>query len=282
MRVRTLRWRYMYHNAAKISGEVRMVPDALANLGSIDAWAVSRSSFLWTSLKLPMAAMTVNAWNRKKGGPRSALPAERPFTGKFPAGAFVLPFELPALPEDTLVKHPDGTQRKNMARVPLPRATYCMSKPSVYWGIVKYIARINVARGGLDDEFGMPFQYVSLCRPLPRAKMPFPYIPTREDWPFAREVVGGWMLTLFGGRGRLGDELVEVEGILGIQDRAIYTAWKTLEFALLLWSANPRALEALGLPGAVKVEFVEADVISANALAPRAASRRDRYTCTLA
>jgi hypothetical protein len=79
------------------------------------------------------------------------------------------------------------------------------------------MAGVNVVRKGLgaiDDEFDMEFQYFPLCKPLPRVKTPFPYLPTREDWPFRRETLGGWTLTPFGGRGRLGDELVEVEGIV--------------------------------------------------------------------
>ncbi|KAF7325354.1 hypothetical protein MVEN_02630400 [Mycena venus] len=255
----------MYHNAAIITGEVRVVLDAPANLRSIDVWVVISSDSAADSFKPPIRSMTVNVWNRKKGDPRSTAPDERPFTGKFPAGSFVFPFEFPALEEDTLVKHPDNTQRKNMARVPFP-PTYFVSKPSGFWGTMKYIAGVN---------------YMPLCKPLPRVKTPFPYIPTREDWPLDREVLGGWILSPFGGRGRLGEEMVEIEGILGIQEPAVYTAGQILEFSLLLWSANPRALEALGQPGAVEVGLYKADVFSANALDPRSASRRDRYTSQL-
>jgi hypothetical protein len=84
-------------------------------------------------------------------------------------------------------------------------------------GNVKYHVGVNVTREGLgsiDEEFGMDVQYLPVARPLPRVQMPFPYLPTREDWPFAREVVGGWTLTPFGGRGRLGEETVELEGIV--------------------------------------------------------------------
>jgi hypothetical protein len=62
----------------------------------------------------------------------------------------------------------------------------------------------------------MTVQYLPLSRATPRLKTPFPYIPTREDWPLRREIVGGWTLTPFGGRGRLGDELVELEGIVSL------------------------------------------------------------------
>ncbi|KAJ6470438.1 hypothetical protein C8R45DRAFT_423954 [Mycena sanguinolenta] len=101
----------LYHNAAKISGEVRMVIDAPANLGSIDVWVVISSEKTADVFKLPMATLTVNVWNRKKGDPRSATSSE-PFKGNFPVGTFVFPFELPALPGDTLVKRPIETHGK--------------------------------------------------------------------------------------------------------------------------------------------------------------------------
>ncbi|KAF7351810.1 hypothetical protein MVEN_01142000 [Mycena venus] len=274
----------MYHNAGKVTGEVRVVLDEPTNLGSIDVWVVIASDSAADDFKPPIAALTVNVWNRKKGDPRSTTPDGHLFAGDFPAGRFVFPFEFPALPEDTLVKHPDNTQRKNHARVPLP-PSYHVSMVSGFWGIVKYIAGVNIMREGLgaiDDEFDMEFQYLPLCKSLPRIKAPFPHILAREDWPFHREVVGGWTLTPFGGRGHLGDELVEVEGILGIQEPAVYTAGQTLEFSLLLWSTNPRALEALGQPGAVEVGLYKADIFSENVLDPRTASRQDRYTTKLA
>ncbi|KAJ7766288.1 hypothetical protein B0H14DRAFT_3510078 [Mycena olivaceomarginata] len=281
----------VYHNAAVINGEVRVALDAPANLGSIDVWIIisSDSAAEDFMLKLPFAAMKVNVWNRKKGDPRSTSSAsEHPFLGKFPAGTFVFPFEFPALPEDTLVKHPDHTQRKNLARVPLPPSYYVRSaniNPFGSWGVVNYVAGVNVTREGLgaiDDEFDTEFQYTPLYKPVAYTKSPFPCLPMREDWPFARETLGGWTLTPFGGRGRLGEELVEVEGILGIQNPAVYTAGQTLEFSLVLWSGNLRAREALGEPGAVEVGLYRADVFAANALDPRADTRGDRYTSKIA
>ncbi|KAJ7716998.1 hypothetical protein B0H16DRAFT_447995 [Mycena metata] len=226
--------------------------------------------------------MTVNLWNRKKGDPRS--PAGGPFKGKFPAGTFVFPFELPELPQDTIVKHPDDTKHRNQARVPFP-PTYFVSKTMSFWGKIKYTAGVNVVRDGLgdlDEEFDMEMQYLPLAKPLPRVKTPFPYLPTREDWPFNREVLGGWTLTPFGGRGRLGQEFVEVEGILGVQEPAVYTAGQLLEFSLLLWSTSALALEALGQPGAIEVGFYKADIFAANVLDPRTSSRTNRYFNKLA
>ncbi|KAJ7750761.1 hypothetical protein B0H14DRAFT_2636127 [Mycena olivaceomarginata] len=284
---------------AVINGEVRVALDAPANLGSIDVWIVISSDSAADDFKLPFAAMKVNVWNRKKGDPRSTASAsEHPFSGEFPAGTFVFPFEFPALPEDTLVKHPNHTHRKNHARVPLPRtsspplhpvfrADHTSPAAASYYllGVVKYVAGVNVMREGLgaiDDEFDTEFQYTPLYKPVAHTKSPFPCLPTREDWPFARETFGGWTLTPFGGRGRLGEELVEVEGILGIQNPAVYTAGQTLEFSLVLWSGDLRALEALGQPGAVEVGLYRADVFAANALDPRADTRGDQYTTKIA
>lgn len=56
--------------------------------------------------------------------------------------------------------------------------------------------------------------YLPRTRPLPRTIEPFPLLPTREDWPYTREVIGGWSLTPFGGRGRFDGRIVEVEGIV--------------------------------------------------------------------
>jgi hypothetical protein len=60
----------------------------------------------------------------------------------------------------------------------------------------------------------MILQYIPLHRPLPRPRTPFPFLASREDWPFKREVIGGWVLSPFGGRGRIGTQIVEVEGIV--------------------------------------------------------------------
>ncbi|KAJ7645029.1 hypothetical protein DFH06DRAFT_1425667 [Mycena polygramma] len=260
----------VYHNAAKVTGEVRMVLDAPTNLGSIDVWVVIASDSANDNFKPPITAMKVMVWNRKMGDPRSTTAGGAPFTGKFPAGSFVFPFELLALPQDTLVKNPDDTKKRNQARVPLP-PTYFVSKVLGFWGSVKYVAGVNVVREGLgaiNDEFDMEFQYLPLAKSLPRVKTPFPYLPGRTGPSPAR--------------GRLGEQFAEVEGILGIQEPAVYTAGQIVEFSLLLWSANPRALEALGRPGAVEVGFFKADVFAANSLDPITASRRDRYTGKLA
>ncbi|KAF7344324.1 hypothetical protein MSAN_01913300 [Mycena sanguinolenta] len=264
----------MYHNAAKVTGEVRLDLEKPAKIGSIDVWVTAVSDSVLDIFKPPILAMTANLWNRQQ-----APPGGQSSKGKFPNGQFIFPFEFPELPTDTLVIHPNDAKRRNKARVPLP-PSYFISKVIGFSGNIKYTVGINIVFDGLgaiDDEFDMTFQYFPLCKALPRVKTPFPYIPTREDWPFSREVVGGWTLTPFGGRGRLGEEMVEIEGILGVQEPAVYTAGQTIEFSLLLWSTNPLALEALGQPAAIQVGFYKSDIFGLDVMTPRTSTRKNRY-----
>ncbi|KAJ6586331.1 hypothetical protein DFH09DRAFT_255229 [Mycena vulgaris] len=267
----------MYHNGAKIAGEVRMILDKPANLSSIDAWFVLTVDSLREVSSSPVL-MTVCLWNRKQGHPSAMGAGGGDYKGKFPAGTFVFPFVFPALPADTLVKHPYEERGKNKGRLPLP-PSYSVSMVGGFSGNIKYTIGVNITRGGLgsiDEEFNMVMQYLPLSRALPRVKIPFPYLPTREDWPFERGVVGGWTLTPFGGRGRLGQEGVEVEGLLGIQEPAVYTAGQTLEFSLMLWSTSPLALAALAQPGAIDVGYYKSDLYALDALDPKDTSRSDR------
>ncbi|KAJ6615113.1 hypothetical protein B0H10DRAFT_85376 [Mycena sp. CBHHK59/15] len=239
----------MYHNAAKVAGEVRMTLDKPTSLSRIDVWFIIKSDSVVDMFKPPVLSMTACVWSRKKGDPRAGGGA--PFKGKFPAGTFVFPFEFPALPSDTVVKHPDEERRKNKARVPLPRAspplssllrlvltrytaTYTIAVVGGFSGTISYTVGVNVTREGLGT------------------------------------------LTPFGGRGRLGDELVELEGILGIPSPAVYTAGQTLPFTLLLWSASPLALEALAQPGAVETGLYKSDLFATDVLHPRNAARKNR------
>jgi hypothetical protein len=56
----------------------------------------------------------------------------------------------------------------------------------------------------------------------------------------------------------------------------VYTAGQTLEFSLMLWSANPLALEALAQPGAIEVGYFKSDIFALDALNPRRSSRKNR------
>ncbi|CAK5285008.1 unnamed protein product [Mycena citricolor] len=219
--------------------------------------------------------------------PRAPKPESRPTTesgshkwqGKFPKGTFVFPFAFPALPADLPVKHFDDTKKSNLSRVPLPpsRAIHMVAGFS---GSIKYTVGINIDYdkvGEPDEEFDMPMQYLPLAKRIAKEHTPFPYLPTREDWPLRREVIGSWQLTPFGGRGRLGEEMVEMEGILGVQLPAVVTAGDVVQFSILLWSKNALVLEALGQPGAVEVAFLSSDMFAGNVMHPRTSSRKDRY-----
>ncbi|KAJ7876269.1 hypothetical protein B0H13DRAFT_2279591 [Mycena leptocephala] len=253
----------MYHNQAKVAGEVRLCLTKTKNISSIDVW------FAAIAPAGQIVSLTANVWNRHKGNPQH--PGQKPelFKGKFPLGTYVFPFELPPLPVFVPVTHPDNDTRKTKGLVPLP--------PS---GKINYTCGVGVRRdsvNGIDEDMDMILQYIPLMRPLPRSRTPFPFLASREDWPFKRETIGGWVLTPFGGRGRIGTEIVEVEGILGVQDPAVYTAGQTLEFEVLLWSKSPEALKLLGQSAAVSVGYYKADFLpSSEALRPREQSRLTR------
>ncbi|KAJ7355692.1 hypothetical protein DFH08DRAFT_506071 [Mycena albidolilacea] len=104
----------MYHNEARVAGEVRLFLEKTKNISSIDVWlaAVAPSG--------QIISLTANVWNRQKGNPLH--PDQKPdlFKGKFPQGTYVFPFELPPLPKFVPVKHPDNDTRKTKALVPLP------------------------------------------------------------------------------------------------------------------------------------------------------------------
>lgn len=200
----------------------------------------------------PILTMTVNLWNRNQGDPKKVQESPEVFREVFPKGTFIFPFEFPALPKFVDVTHPDMDQLKvyhpprlaiaivlmSVSRtgvkspshvrvsdfstrepaIKLQAASYSYADISGFKGQINFTVGVNVHRDGmmgLDDDFDQTFQYVPLARPLPRVKTPFPFLSTREDWPLEREVVGGWTLSPFGGRGRLGgEEMVEVEGIV--------------------------------------------------------------------
>ncbi|KAJ7493351.1 hypothetical protein B0H11DRAFT_2006042 [Mycena galericulata] len=253
----------MYHNEARVAGEVRLCLEKTKNISSIDVWLSA------TAPTGQIVSLTANVWNRHKGSPLRTEQKPRLFKDKFPKGTYVFPFELPPLPKFVPVTHPDNDTRKTKALVPLP--------PS---GKINFTCGVGVRRdsvGGIDEDMDMILQYIPLMRPLARPATPFPFLASREDWPFKRETIGGWVLSPFGGRGRVGAQIVEVEGILGVQDPAVYTAGHTLEFVLLLWSKSADALKLLGQPAAVSVGYYKADYLpSSEALRPREQSRQTR------
>ncbi|KAJ7708715.1 hypothetical protein B0H17DRAFT_1191219 [Mycena rosella] len=253
----------MYHNEAKVTGQVRLYLEKTKSISSIDVWlaAIAPTG--------QIISLTANVWNRQKGNPRLTDAQPTLFKGKFPEGTYVFPFELPPLPKFVPVTHPDNDTRKTKGLVPLP--------PS---GKISYTCGVGVRRdsvNGIDEDMDMILQYIPLTRPLPQPATPFPFLASREDWPLKHESLGGWVLSPFGGRGRIGTEIVEVEGILGVRDPAVYTAGQTLEFTVLLWSKSAVALKLLGQPAAVSVEYYKGDYMpSSEALRPREQSRQTR------
>ncbi|KAJ7272577.1 hypothetical protein B0H12DRAFT_1091167 [Mycena haematopus] len=254
----------MYHNEARVAGEVRLCLEKTKNISSIDVWlaAVAPSG--------QIISLTANVWNRHKGDP--LRPGQKPvlFKDKFPQGTYVFPFQLPPLPKFVPVTHPDNDTRKTKGLVPLP--------PS--GGKISYTCGVGVRRdsvGGINEDMDMILKYVPLNYPIPRPRTPFPFLASREDWPFKRETIGGWVLSPFGGRGRIGTQIVEIEGILGVQDPAVYTVGQMLEFSMLLWSKSADAMKLLGQPAAVSVGYYRADFLpSSEALRPREQSRKTR------
>lgn len=143
------------------------------------------------------------------------------------------------------------------------------------------------------------FAYSPRARPIPQTVIPLPLLPTKEDWPISREVVGGWNLTSFGGRGRFRDEMTEIEGIvsksvksnqqncclclcpfiqLSVQSPPVHYAGLdvTIPFTLTLHSTNSAAIQALADPSAIKVTFERSEVYGPDALAPRTIARKNR------
>lgn len=67
----------------------------------------------------------------------------------------------------------------------------------------------------MRESIDMPIFYLPRTRPIPRPSPGLPpLLPTREDWPYSREEIGGWTITPFGGRGRFDDEITEIEGLV--------------------------------------------------------------------
>ncbi|QRV82164.1 hypothetical protein RhiJN_10179 [Ceratobasidium sp. AG-Ba] len=199
----------------------------------------------------------------------------------FQPGTYVFPFAFDPFPNSVVVRQ---EEKKNVTGRPLARLllppSYHVRAP--HWmGRIEYEMGLVVKRKGLrpNDYIEIPLVY----RPRQRLKpqlppsLPFPLIPTRDDWPFERENVGGWSLTPFGGRGRwYGERKVEVEGLLGIPCPTAVHAGSKINVTLLLWGTHGPALAALSSPGAVRLRFVRAHVMGLDALSPSSRSHSSR------
>lgn len=160
---------------------------------------------------------------------------------------FIQPFTFIPLEQEIHINQPEEAQRKNKGevRLDLPRkyALPCIStlnRDSIYFDILVAACSLSAVAGfsgeisytvganltysnimAVNDSVDLKIAYTPRTRPLPRPLPPFPLLPTREDWPFQQEIIGGWMLMPFGGRGRFRDEMIEVEGIVSIHSRLI-------------------------------------------------------------
>ncbi|KAJ7230545.1 hypothetical protein GGX14DRAFT_583756 [Mycena pura] len=272
---------------AKVAGEVRLFLEKTKSISSID---------VWLAVVAPagqIVSLTANVWNRHKGNPLHPDQKPEHYKDKFPKGTFVFPFELPPLPKFVPVTHPDNDKQRLMLSAAMdagsgPTAACviilhrldALIRPHAASGKIHFTCGVGVRRdsvNGIDEDMDMILQYFPLYRRLTRHPVPFPFLVSREDWPLKRETVGGWVLSPFGGRGRIGTQMVEVEGLLGVQDPALCTAGHTLEFTVLLWSKSADALKLLAQPAAVTVRYLKADFMpSSEALRPREQSRKTR------
>ncbi|KAG8700727.1 hypothetical protein FRC11_012706, partial [Ceratobasidium sp. 423] len=191
--------------------------------------------------------------------------------GDLSPGTYVFPFTFDPFSESVVVRQEEkkNVTGRPLARVPLP-PSYRVRAP--HWmGRIEYEMGLVVKRRGLkpNDYIELPLAYRPRHRlkPVPPIPIPFPLIPTREDWPFERENIGGWSLTPFGGRGRWnGSENVEVEGLLGIPCPVALAAGSKLRITLLLWGTTSARL--LIRPDAVRIRLIRAHVMGLDALSP--------------
>lgn len=274
----------IYHGRARVQGEVRICLDQPTAISSIDVWLVGKSECILDLAQTPFLNATANLWNREMGAPTGRSSNSRvvkvpQFKGKLPAGTYVFPFGFPPLPRDAKVYQRDHRLNTDKnCRVMLP----CSHEVSETLGWVawqKYVVGVNIQRDGvmeISDEWSMKFEYFPRARPIPRPESPFPFLASRDDWPFSREEIGGWVLTPFGGRGRFKDEMIEVEGILGVQAPAVYSAGQTVKFGLLLWCTNAEALAALASPESIQVDYLRGDMFGLDVLDPHNSARKNR------
>ncbi|KAG9093315.1 hypothetical protein FRC06_011572 [Ceratobasidium sp. 370] len=200
----------------------------------------------------------------------------------FQPGTYALPFAFEPFPNSVVVRQEEkkNVTGRPLARVPLP-PSYIVRAP--HWmGRIEYEMGLVVKRKGFrpNDYLEIPLVY----RPRQRLKpslpppQPFPLIPTREDWPYEREVVGGWSLTPFGGRGRWrGEQIVEIEGLASLSASLINIHLTThINVTLLLWGTHALALSALSSAGAVRLRLVRAHVMGLDALSPSSRAHASR------
>ncbi|KAH7322156.1 hypothetical protein B0J17DRAFT_684470 [Rhizoctonia solani] len=246
----------IFYGGTSASGEVRVLVSKPDPIESIEVWVSLKSSCTFSESEPNALELRATLYRKP---------------GDLQPGTYVFPFTFDPFPESVVVRQEEkkNVTGRPLARVPLP-PSYNVRAP--HWmGRIEYEMGLVIKRRGLkpNDYIELPLVYRPRHRlkPVPPIPIPFPLIPTREDWPFERETIGGWSLTPFGGRGRWnGSENVEVEGLLGIPCPLAVTAGSKLRISLLLWGTTPA--RALIRPEAVRIRLVRAHVMGLDALTP--------------
>ncbi|KAL5638004.1 hypothetical protein ACGC1H_002316 [Rhizoctonia solani] len=254
----------IFYGGTSVSGEVRLVAPKPDPIESIEVWVTLKSSSTFAESE-PITLELRATLYRKPG---DLLP-----------GTYVFPFTFDPFPESVVVRQEEkkNVTGRPLARVPLP-PSYHVRAP--HWmGRIEYEMGMVIKRRGLkpNDYIELPLVYRPRHRlkPVPPIPIPFPLIPTRDDWPFERETIGGWSLTPFGGRGRWnGSEDVEVEGLLGIPCPLVLAAGSKLRISLLLWGTS--SARSLIQPDAVRLRLVRAHVMGLDALSPSSRAHTSR------
>ncbi|GJE88825.1 hypothetical protein PsYK624_049120 [Phanerochaete sordida] len=265
-----------YYDDTVVRGELRLFLPKPDSISSVSIWLIGRTESVFSVNEDPLVRYRVNLWDRREN--------QGPFGDKLPTNrTLVLPFEFPVFPQDIVLQKQDSS---NVTRVPLP-PTFKYSQVGHFSGEVKYYFGINVKRSAMmsfDDSWNIPFFYYQVRQPIPRELTAFPFISDREDWPYNREEIGGWTITPFGGRGRFRGEVVEIEGLLGVQAPEVYAPGQTVRWSVLLWSKHIPALEALADPAQPGLDAVllRATLFGRDVLQPKNAARRNRNLQRLA
>ncbi|KAG9122609.1 hypothetical protein FRC07_000947 [Ceratobasidium sp. 392] len=275
--------RAVYTRNTTISGEVRLVVNKPDPIESIDVWIGLKSGSSVVAAEPYILKLNATLWTPKDGDPRreSASPTE-PYTGMLQPGTYAFPFSFEPLPENVQIiqEEKKATTGRGTTLLPLPPSYLC--DMTGWFGSINYDVGVDVLRRKLlkdpyhlDTRFNYHPNYrmISPVEPLP----PFPLIPTREDWPYEREIIGGWSITPFGGRGRWNlDSMIEVEGLLGIRHPCAAYPGDELEVVLLLWCPNAEALAELSKPESIELSFVRTSILGVDALTPSSRLRKNR------
>ncbi|KAF8521911.1 hypothetical protein BU17DRAFT_64640 [Hysterangium stoloniferum] len=284
--------RAKYFNQSKIQGEIWLRFDKPTTVAAVDVWLYGKAESVIKLVGKPLADFHANLYRSTQHGLLGGLIHHTtttlsspgiPEDGHFPPGTYIFPFEFPSLPRFVKVKPPfEDMDMDAVAWVPLPPTTIVRRPEGVYRGFegaISYGVGLNIEYGmGLTPaaELDIPFSYFPRVRPTPREDVPFPFIPGREDWPFRREVIGGWTITPFGGRGRFQGEIIDLEGLLGVQTPEVYCPGQKIKYGLLLWSSSTAALEALSDPDSFDVVFSQSEIYGTDSLKPRNSARHNR------